>query len=158
MKRTIFGYLFFILYSFTVYSQSNDSLKHVKVKFFISGGVNARTYYSNDAFFKYLYNKTPTANPRVFSTFGGQIKPQYSLVKGSVVPQKFIYNNLSSSSIINIGMELSSRKSKQVEIIHLIEVSYMKFSDEYSGSVYYAYESTGTNYGGGDVNDTVHAQ
>jgi len=147
MKRTIYGYLFFILCSFTAYSQSSDSLKHAKVKLFISGGVNVATYFTDD-FAKQLFAKTYYGNPAELFWY------QYSLTGGSVVPENLGYSQLSMGPIASLGIEFHSNNNHKVRLNHTVEASYTNFLCSYSGADYYKEEDR--QYGGVYVNDTIN--
>ena len=118
------------------YSQNRDSIQKrnsLGVGVFISGGIIVAVFYS-DKFTNDLYSKTH--NNIV-------IPPGFSLFQGKTSPQEFDYTKSSVGPNISIGLELNSRKHKNVK--HLFEASYIRFSGNYSYTIFYGYSSIETH-------------
>lgn len=151
--KVFFKILFCFLLSCSALAQEkseNIAIKQNKyIKgVFISSGLNSTQYYS-DAFFNYLFKKTGIDKPYGY----GSLNQNYTST-----PNKFNYSK-SISPVISTGLEFISNKSKKIKFNHLIEVGFMKFSENYNGSGNYGIGGGGEAiHWSGKVNDTIQSK
>ncbi|HEY4798619.1 MAG TPA: hypothetical protein VII99_06025 [Bacteroidia bacterium] len=132
------------------YAQDKDSTTHdnhkMQIGLFVSGGLNYTHYYS-DRFFNYLF------------TASGLNKP-YGNTSGSVYLDKYDYSKIISTGIIGGGLKLCSSKIKKIRLSYTVEINYMKFSGQYSGTNAYSETTSGANgyYMFASVKDTITSQ
>jgi len=109
----------------------SDSSKPLKIKvtgIFISAGINS-TQYNSDAFINYWYNKAGFGTPLY------NYHPPESNGSGGGVSGKFSYGTPSLGPYFSVGLELNA--NEHIKLHHVLELSYMQFSTNYSGTTYY---------------------
>jgi hypothetical protein len=126
-----------------------DSSKIKVTGIYISGGVNF-TQYNSDSLFFYLFNKTGSATPAF-------IDAAHYWDSGRTIPIKMNSTKPSVGPIISLGLELNTKRAKKIKMYHLIDISYMRVSGQYSYSAYYREEQGGSPTGWAYVNDSVQS-
>ena len=107
------------------FSQNSDSTKTMKTGIFVSGGVNSRVFY-NSNFFTFLFNQINSSAPAISS---GYDNPE-TISAGSTIPSHYTYTSMFMEPTINTGIALTSIKNKKIR--HIFEISFSRFSGQYS--------------------------
>jgi|GEM_PF-2375961 len=139
------------LLPFFNYAQGKDSTqeKHKPEKIiFVSGGIGS-IQYNNDDFFSYCFNKTYT--PFYWS-------PDDKISSGSTIPSRFSYEKKYFFPILSAGIGLNSGRNRKINLNHIAEINYLKFSGEYFYNVSYTGYENSAPPNWTEVDDTVNNQ
>ncbi|MBI4945387.1 MAG: hypothetical protein HY840_03180 [Bacteroidetes bacterium] len=164
MMKKSFQIIFFSLLSFSAFAQvGTDTVAKKEKKWntniFISGGVNA-TQYSSDKFFNYMDDKTGFP-VRINGASKGYpyYNYEYHTIEGGVKSNNIIYDKFAVSSIIDLGLDVSSIRDKKMIFHHIIQASYLQLAGQYSSTTNYS-EGMISGSGGwsASVNDSMQAK
>jgi hypothetical protein len=153
MRKFIPIFILIFISVIALAQEKNDTVSKKVTKWnkgiFFSAGINSIQYYS-DAFFKDLFNKSFITN----NAF--KAPPFYTFTINHIDPAKFIYTNPSLVPVLNIGLEFNSVIINKLNLYHLIDVSYIRFSGMFSNSVHFTeYGTEGTIQWDANIIDTT---